>query len=146
MFGFGAALAKAGADVTFIARGAHIAAMKRAGLKVLSPRGDTHLIPTQATDNPVEIGQGRFEVVGELPDGRPHDEHVGRRIRLLLPGLERGIGHREETAVVLAAPQHGGQARKRGGAFASVTGVADYASGYHVDDVEGGLLGPEGAG
>ena len=35
--GFGAALAKAGADVTFIARGAHLAAMKSAGLKVLSP-------------------------------------------------------------------------------------------------------------
>jgi 2-dehydropantoate 2-reductase len=54
---FGAALAKAGADVTFIARGAHLAAMKRDGLKVQSPRGDTHLVPTQATDNPAEIGQ-----------------------------------------------------------------------------------------
>ena len=31
--GFGAALAKAGADVTFIARGAHLAAMKSQGLK-----------------------------------------------------------------------------------------------------------------
>ena len=54
--GFGAALAKAGADVTFIARGAHLAAMKSAGLKVLSPRGDTHLAPTKATDNPADIG------------------------------------------------------------------------------------------
>ena len=54
--GFGAALAKAGADVTFMARGAHLAAMKRDGLKVQSPRGDTHLVPTQATDNPAEIG------------------------------------------------------------------------------------------
>ena len=54
--GFGAALAKAGADVTFIARGAHLAAMKRDGLKVQSPRGDTHLVPTQATDDPAEIG------------------------------------------------------------------------------------------
>ena len=32
--GFGAALAKAGADVTFIARGAHLAAMKSEGLRV----------------------------------------------------------------------------------------------------------------
>ena len=54
--GFGAALAKAGADVTFIARGAHLAAMKRDGLKVVSQRGDTHLVPTQATDDPAEIG------------------------------------------------------------------------------------------
>ena len=53
---FGAALAKAGADVTFIARGAHLAAMKSKGLKVESPRGDTHLVPTQATDDPKTVG------------------------------------------------------------------------------------------
>src|ERR1700742_818350 len=55
--GFGAALAKAGADVTFIARGAHLAAMKSKGLKVNSPRGDTHLMPTQATDDPKTVGK-----------------------------------------------------------------------------------------
>src|SRR5882757_7125860 len=55
--GYGAALAKAGADVTFIARGAHLAAMKRDGLKLQSPRGDIHLVPTQATDNPAGIGE-----------------------------------------------------------------------------------------
>ena len=54
--GFGAALAKAGGDVTFIARGAHLAAMKSAGLKVGGPRGDIHLVPTQATDNPASLG------------------------------------------------------------------------------------------
>src|SRR5215471_16127791 len=54
--GFGAALAKAGADVTFIARGAHLAAMKSSGLKVESPRGDVHLVPTQATDDPATVG------------------------------------------------------------------------------------------
>jgi 2-dehydropantoate 2-reductase len=54
--GFGAALAKAGADVTFIARGAHLAAMKSGGLKIEGGRGTTHLRPTQATDDPVEVG------------------------------------------------------------------------------------------
>jgi 2-dehydropantoate 2-reductase len=54
--GFGAALAKAGGDVTFIARGAHLAAMKSNGLKVESPRGDVHLQPTQATDDPAAVG------------------------------------------------------------------------------------------
>ena len=34
---FGAALAKAGADVTFIARGAHLAAMKSKGLQGREP-------------------------------------------------------------------------------------------------------------
>jgi 2-dehydropantoate 2-reductase len=55
--GFGAALANAGADVSFIARGAHLAAMKNEGLKVQSPRGDTHLVPAQATDDPASIGK-----------------------------------------------------------------------------------------
>jgi 2-dehydropantoate 2-reductase len=53
--GFGAALARAGADVTFIARGAHLAAMKSQGLKIQGGRGETHLVPTKATDNPAEI-------------------------------------------------------------------------------------------
>jgi 2-dehydropantoate 2-reductase len=54
--GFGAALAKAGADVTFIARGAHLAAMKSKGLRVEGGRGDTHLVPTHATDDPATVG------------------------------------------------------------------------------------------
>jgi 2-dehydropantoate 2-reductase len=54
--GFGVALAKAGADVTFIARGAHLAAMKSQGLKVQGGRGETHLVPTKATDDPADIG------------------------------------------------------------------------------------------
>lgn len=54
--GYGAALAHAGADVTFIARGAHLAAMKKDGLRIESARGNTHLKPTQATENPAEIG------------------------------------------------------------------------------------------
>jgi len=54
--GYGAALAKAGADVTFIARGAHLAAMKSKGLRVESARGNTHVAPTQATDDPKSVG------------------------------------------------------------------------------------------
>jgi 2-dehydropantoate 2-reductase len=55
--GFGAALAKAGADVAFIARGAHLVAMKSQGLKVQGGRGETHLVPTRATDDPNDIGK-----------------------------------------------------------------------------------------
>jgi 2-dehydropantoate 2-reductase len=54
--GFGAALAKAGAKVVFIARGAHLAAMKSQGLKIQGGRGETHIMPTEATDNPAEVG------------------------------------------------------------------------------------------
>ena len=57
---FGAALAKAGADVTFIARGAHLAAMRAGGLRVLGPRGDVHISPAQATSEPPGIGAVDF--------------------------------------------------------------------------------------
>ena len=53
---FGAALAKAGADVSFVARGTHLAAMRARGLRVLGPRGDVHVSPVQATDDPAGIG------------------------------------------------------------------------------------------
>ena len=53
---FGAALAKGGSDVTFLARGAHLKAMREQGLKVLGPRGDIHIVPTKATDDPAAIG------------------------------------------------------------------------------------------
>ncbi|HEX3884584.1 MAG TPA: 2-dehydropantoate 2-reductase [Stellaceae bacterium] len=53
---FGAALAKAGADVTFIARGAHLAAMRENGLRVEGDRGETHVQPTIATDDPAAVG------------------------------------------------------------------------------------------
>jgi len=58
--GFGVAMAKAGADVTFIARGAHLAAMKSSGLKIQGGRGESHLVPTRATDNPAEVGAVDF--------------------------------------------------------------------------------------
>jgi len=53
---FGAALAKAGADVWFLARGAHLDAMRSNGLRITGGRGETHLMPTQATDDPAAIG------------------------------------------------------------------------------------------
>ena len=54
--GFGAALAKAGGDVTFVARGAHLAAMRANGLRVEGDRGETLINPVQATDDPASIG------------------------------------------------------------------------------------------
>jgi 2-dehydropantoate 2-reductase len=51
----GAALCRGGADVSLIARGEHLAAMRRDGVTVLSPRGDFHAHPL-ATADPGEIG------------------------------------------------------------------------------------------
>ncbi|HEY4174698.1 MAG TPA: 2-dehydropantoate 2-reductase [Rhodopila sp.] len=53
---FGAALAKAGADVTFVARGAHLKAMRENGLRVEGGRGEILISPVQATDDPASIG------------------------------------------------------------------------------------------
>jgi 2-dehydropantoate 2-reductase len=52
----GARLAMAEATVTFIARGAHLAAMRATGLRVSSPLGDVHLWPVPATDDPAAVG------------------------------------------------------------------------------------------
>lgn len=57
---FGAALAKAGADVTFVARGAHLEAMRRNGLRIEGGRGETVINPAQATDDPATIGPVDF--------------------------------------------------------------------------------------
>src|SRR5438552_8447901 len=54
---FGARLQQAGADVHFVAPGAHLAAMRRDGLTVESPLGDLHLPTVNVTEHPADIGQ-----------------------------------------------------------------------------------------
>ena len=51
----GAHLARAGNEVTFIARGAHLEAIQRNGLKVKSSNGD-FTVETAATDDPSQVG------------------------------------------------------------------------------------------
>jgi 2-dehydropantoate 2-reductase len=53
---FGARLAAAGCDVTFVARGRQLDAIRHRGLRIESPRGDLHLAQVKATDTPAEIG------------------------------------------------------------------------------------------
>lgn len=54
---YGGRLARAGCDVTFIARGAHLAAMKEHGLLLESDaHGDAHVPRVQATDDPRTVG------------------------------------------------------------------------------------------
>ena len=52
---FGGLLAQAGEDVGFVARGAHLDALKERGLKVQSVHGDFQL-PVQAMENPAQFG------------------------------------------------------------------------------------------
>lgn len=54
---FGGRLAAAGHDVRFVARGEHLAALRRDGLTVESVAGDFALESVVATDDPVEVGE-----------------------------------------------------------------------------------------
>lgn len=53
---YGGLLARNGNDVTFIARGAHLDAIRAKGLSIKSVSGDFAIQPARATDNPGEIG------------------------------------------------------------------------------------------
>lgn len=59
----GAALNRAGAEVHLVARGPHLAAMRRNGVRVLSPRGDFTAHP-HTTGDPAEIGPVDFVFLG----------------------------------------------------------------------------------
>ncbi|MBI2837452.1 MAG: 2-dehydropantoate 2-reductase [Acidobacteria bacterium] len=53
---YGALLGKLGEEVTFIARGAHLAALRSGGMRIRSINGDFTIAPVRATDIPSEIG------------------------------------------------------------------------------------------
>lgn len=59
----GAALARGGADVHLVARGANLEALRRNGVKVLSARGDFEAHPP-ATDDSADIGPVDFVFLG----------------------------------------------------------------------------------
>jgi 2-dehydropantoate 2-reductase len=61
---FGARLAQAGSDVTFVARGAHLAALRAEGLRVRSPLGDIHIARPQVTDTPADAGSADLVLFG----------------------------------------------------------------------------------
>ncbi len=61
---FGAKLVQAGCDVTFVARGAHLAAMREHGLLIESEAlGDTHLPKVQVTDDPATVGKADLVIL-----------------------------------------------------------------------------------
>ena len=62
---FGGRMAAAGCDVTFIARGRHLEAIRERGLQIDSPAlGDTWIHPATATDDPREVGLVDYVIVG----------------------------------------------------------------------------------
>jgi len=102
---YGGKLAAAGEDVTFIARGAHLEAIRRNGLQVKSVAGDFQVRPN-ATDNPATIGSA--EMVLFCVKGYD-TETAAERIRPLVGSetavlcLQNGVDNEEKLARILGA-------------------------------------------
>lgn len=61
---FGGRLAASGEDVTFIARGEHLKAIRQNGLQVLSANGDFVVKPAKVTDDPSQAGPADVVIIG----------------------------------------------------------------------------------
>ncbi|QFS82592.1 2-dehydropantoate 2-reductase [Roseivivax sp. THAF197b] len=59
----GAKLAQAGADVSLVARGPHLAAMKEKGLTLIEEGADPVTVPVTASDNPEDLGPQDYVIV-----------------------------------------------------------------------------------
>lgn len=78
---FGARLQAAGHETFFIARGVHLAAIRRGGLRIRSALGDLHLEAVRAGDDPAGVGPVDMVLVAvKLWD----TEAVARQIRPLV--------------------------------------------------------------
>ena len=52
----GATLAMAGNNVSLIARGPHLEAMRSNGLRLIDPEGAEHVVDVAASDRPADFG------------------------------------------------------------------------------------------
>ncbi|WP_342069746.1 2-dehydropantoate 2-reductase [Yoonia algicola] len=59
----GVKLAQAGADVSLVARGAHLAAMNEKGLTLIEENSDPVTVPVTASDNPADLGTQDYVIV-----------------------------------------------------------------------------------
>jgi 2-dehydropantoate 2-reductase len=59
----GVKLAQAGADVSLVARGPHLAAMKSNGLKLTEEGGEETVVSVTASDNPADLGVQDYIIV-----------------------------------------------------------------------------------
>lgn len=120
---YGGLLAQQGNDVTFIARGAHLQALRANGLQVKSVHGDFHIVPVKATDTPAEAGVvdlilfcvktyntddavktiqpaiGAQTVVMSLQNGVDAPERIGKIV-----GMEHVLGGVTHISSALEAP------------------------------------------
>ena len=119
---FGAQLAKAGEDVTFIARGAHLQAIREHGLIVETPAGEVKIQPARATDRASEIGPVDLVLLGvkawQVKEAATAMAPLLGPETLVIP-LQNGVEAADELVAALGAgPVLGGLC----GTFSWVTG------------------------
>jgi len=100
---FGGRLAQSGEDVTFVARGAHLEAMRRDGLTVKSVAGDFHVRP-KVTNDPATVGL----VDAVLFSVKAYDtETAGRQIQPMVGPetvvvcVQNGVDNEEKLEAIL---------------------------------------------
>jgi 2-dehydropantoate 2-reductase len=103
---FGARMAAAGHEVHFIARGAHLEAIRNNGLKIESTLGNLHLQQVNATDDPKSVGPVDIVLFAvKLWDTEKAGEQarplVGPNTRVIT--LQNGVDSVERLAPILGA-------------------------------------------
>jgi 2-dehydropantoate 2-reductase len=101
---FGARMAAAGHDVAFIARGTHLDAICRDGLKIESTLGDLHLKDVKVTDDPRQVGPADVVLFAvKLWDTETAGEQtrplIGSNTRVIT--LQNGVDSVERLAPIL---------------------------------------------
>lgn len=102
----GALLARAGEDVTLICRGAHLAAIRRDGLQVITREGNFRVPSVRATDDPSSVGP--VDVI--LQCVKLYDVAATSRAMLPMVGphtmvipVQNGVVAQEEIAAIVGA-------------------------------------------
>jgi 2-dehydropantoate 2-reductase len=101
---FGGRLAKAGHDVTFIARGKTLEALREHGLRVESIEGDFDVNPVAATDDPASVGPVDVVLVAvkawQLGDAARAARPLLGADTVVIP-LQNGIDAPEQLSAIL---------------------------------------------
>jgi 2-dehydropantoate 2-reductase len=104
---FGGLLARAGEDVTFIARGAHLAAIREHGLTVKSRTvGDFSISPARATDDAASVGPVDLilfcvKTYDTIPAAEACRALVGPETALL--SVQNGVDNEERIGAIIGA-------------------------------------------
>ena len=103
---FGGRLAQSGQDVTFIARGEHLRAIKDNGLIVDSTDGNFKIHPARATDNVNDVGDTDLVILGvkawQVPDAARAINPLAGAHTTVLP-LQNGVDAAPQLVAELGA-------------------------------------------